>query len=270
MSEERCAQTTLTSTMSHWPVVPSVLSPWSFLVSLRVTCGDPPDCCSLRFAVCVAFSDRFMAQGKKSLSSHNGSGAPRSLNIARGSVVVTTMAAVSVAQQQHQQFIDRISGLEARMAVLQTHAEAQQERIRVAEIVIQQLQANPTNPTPPLRDAFQKQVTEGGALKALTKNTGKHSEYRDWCFSARRALTRADDRFAGLLQWISGEIDEVNEIDVLEYRKTWTGTTRNSTRCWPSRHLTRRGHPSSHQKQWKEVKGIIGWQRLEREARGRQ
>ena len=172
--------------------------------------------------------------------------------------MVTTMAAVSVAQQQHQQFIDRISGLEARMAVLQTHAEAQQERIRVAEIVIQQLQANPTNPPPPLRDAFQKQVTEGGALKALTKNTENHSEYHDWSFSARRALTRADDRFAGLLQWISGEIDEVNEIDVLEYRETWTGTTRSSTRCWPSRHLTRRGHPSSHQKQWKSRELLAG------------
>ena len=70
--------------------------------------------------------------------------------------MVTTMAAVSLTQQQYQQFIDRISGLEARMATLQTHAEPQQEQIRVAEVVIQQLLANPTNPCPPLRAAFQK------------------------------------------------------------------------------------------------------------------
>ena len=82
--------------------------------------------------------------------------------------MVPTMAAVNLTQQQYQQFIDRISGLEARMATLQTHAEAQQEQIRMAEIVIQQLRANPTNPPPPLRAAFQKPVTEGGAFKALT------------------------------------------------------------------------------------------------------
>ena len=63
--------------------------------------------------------------------------------------MVTTMAAVSLTQQQYQQFIDRISGLEARMATLQTHTQAQQEQIRVAEIVIQQLRANPTKPLTP-------------------------------------------------------------------------------------------------------------------------
>ena len=35
-----------------------------------------------------------------------------------------------------------------------------------------------------------------------------------------RVLTKADERFAGLLQWISGQIDEVEENDVLEYRRT--------------------------------------------------
>ena len=56
------------------------------------------------------------------------------------------------------------------------------------------------------------------------------SEYHDWAFNARRVLTRADERFAGLLQWISGTIDEIKESDVLEYRRTkglstvdWTG-----------------------------------------------
>ena len=43
----------------------------------------------------------------------------------------------------------------------------------MAEMVIQQLRANPTNPPPPLRAAFQKLVTEGGAFKALTKYTGE-------------------------------------------------------------------------------------------------
>ena len=49
--------------------------------------------------------------------------------------MAATMAAVSLTQQQYQQFIDKISGLEAR-ATLQTHAEAQQEQIRMAEVVM--------------------------------------------------------------------------------------------------------------------------------------
>ena len=48
--------------------------------------------------------------------------------------MVTTMTAVRLTQQLYQQFIDRISGLEARMATLQTHAEPQQLQIPVAEI----------------------------------------------------------------------------------------------------------------------------------------
>ena len=48
------------------------------------------------------------------------------------------MAAVSLTQQQYQQFIDSISGLEARVATVQTHAEAQKEQIRVAEMLNQQ------------------------------------------------------------------------------------------------------------------------------------
>ena len=61
------------------------------------------------------------------------------------------------------------------MAALQTHAETQQEQIRVAELVNQQLRAAGTNPTnpPPFRAASQKQVIEGGAFKALTKVHGK-------------------------------------------------------------------------------------------------
>ena len=86
---------------------------------------------------------------------------------------------------------------------LQTHAEAQQEQIRVAEMLI------------------QRQVTGSAAFLALSKYTGNHCEYHDWSFSVRRKLTRADERFPGLLlQWISGQIDEVNVNDVLEYRRT--------------------------------------------------
>ena len=88
------------------------------------------------------------------------------------------------------------------MVALHSHAEAQQEQIRVANVVIQQLRAagTPTNPPPPVRAASQKQVTEGGAFEALTKHTGNPCEYHDWFFSARRVLTRADERFGGLLQ----------------------------------------------------------------------
>ena len=111
-------------------------------------------------------------------------------------------------------------GMEARMVTLQTHAEAQQEQIRMAEVVIQQLRAKPSNPPPPLPAAFQKPVTEGGAFKALTKYTGNHTEHHEWSCSARRVLTGADERCAGLLQWNSGQIDKVKENDVLEYRRT--------------------------------------------------
>ena len=191
--------------------------------------------------------------------------------------MVTTMAVVSLTQQQYQQFIDMISGLEARMATLQTHAEAQQEQIRVAEMLIQQLRAagaNPTNPPPPIRAALQKLVTEGGAFKALTKYTRNHSEYHDWSFSARRVLTRADVRFAELLQWISGQIDEINENDVLEYQRT---TDLSSTDMdWLNLELyalltiktADNAMASIKSLEEVEVKGIIGWQRMERETRG--
>ena len=60
--------------------------------------------------------------------------------------MVVAMTAVSLTQQQYQQFIDSISGLEARVATLQTHAEAQQDQIRVAEMLIQQLLTTGANP----------------------------------------------------------------------------------------------------------------------------
>ena len=92
--------------------------------------------------------------------------------------MVVAMATLSLSPQQYQQMVDRIAGLESTMATLQSHAEAQQEQIRVAELMLQQVRATgtPTNPpptSPPFRAAFQKQVTEGGAFKALTKYVGK-------------------------------------------------------------------------------------------------
>ena len=63
------------------------------------------------------------------------------------------MATVSLSSQQYQQMVDRITGLESMMTNLQSHAESQQEQIRVAELVIQQLRTagTPTNPPPPTR-----------------------------------------------------------------------------------------------------------------------
>ena len=131
--------------------------------------------------------------------------------------------------------------------------------------MIQQLRAagaNLTNPSPPSRAAHQKHVTEGSAFKALTKYIGNHSEYHDRSFSARRVLTRADERIAGLLQWISGQIDEIKDLSTGGRRtsapQTWIGSTRNCTRCWPSRHPTRLWHPSSHLKKLKSRESLGG------------
>ena len=136
----------------------------------------------------------------------------------------------------------------------------------MAEVVIQQLRAagTPTNPPPQFRAASQKQVTEGGAFKSLTKYTGNTSEYHDWSFSARRVLTRADERFGGLLQWISGQVDDVKEMCLstgerrTSVQLTWNGSTWNCTRCWPSRHPTRHWHPSSRSRKLKSKGSSAG------------
>ena len=67
--------------------------------------------------------------------------------------MVIAMATVSLSSQQYQQMVDRITGLESMMKNLQSHEEPQQEQIRVAELVIQQLRTagTPTNPSPPTR-----------------------------------------------------------------------------------------------------------------------
>ena len=136
--------------------------------------------------------------------------------------MVIAMATVSLSPQQYQQMVDRIAGLESMLANLHSHAESQQEQIRVAELMLQQLRTTGTltNPPPTTWGTSLKQVTEGGASKALAKYMGNPSEYHDWSFCARRVLPRADERFAGLLQWISGTMDEIKVSDVLEYRRT--------------------------------------------------
>ena len=120
------------------------------------------------------------------------------------------------------------------------------------------MRAAGTNLLPRFRDAFPKQVTEGGAFKLLTKFSENHAEYHDWSFCARRLLTRTEGSFAGLLQWISKQVNEMKEGDVLESRErktsarqTWTGSTRNRTRCWPSRPQTWHWPPLSHMKKLK-------------------
>ena len=125
----------------------------------------------------------------------------------------------------------------------------------MAELVIQQLSTAGT-----------------GAFKALTKYVGNPSEYHDWAFSARRVLTRADERFAGLLQWISGTIDETKESDVLEYRRTmglstvaldWLNSVLYALLALKT---TDPALASIVSLEEVEAKGIIGWRRLEREA----
>ena len=136
----------------------------------------------------------------------------------------------------------------------------------MAEIVTQQFRTNPTNPPPPFRVVFQKQVTEGGAFQTLTKYSGKHSEYHDWSFSARRVLTQSGREIC----WTTGSgyrdrsmkstrtMCSSTEERRIAVPQTWTGSTRNCTRRWPSRHLTRRWHPSSHWKKWKSRESLRG------------
>ena len=60
---------------------------------------------------------------------------------------------------------------------------------------------------------FSETSDLGGAFKALETTPSSTT-----CETS--LFTRADERFAGLLQGISGQIDEINESDVLEYRRT--------------------------------------------------
>ena len=77
-----------------------------------------------------------------------------------------------------------------------------------------------------------------------------------------------------LLQWISGQIDEVNESDVLEYPRTtdlsstdmdWLNSELYSLLAIKTADTVMASIKSLEEV---EVKVIIGWQRLEREARG--
>ena len=183
--------------------------------------------------------------------------------------VRVAITAVSLTQQQYQQSVDPSSRLEGRVASLQTHAEAQQEQIRVAERLIQQLRTTGANRPPPTRTFLPRQVTEG-CLQGIVKVHADQSEYHDWSFSARRA----DERFARLLQWISGQIDEVSGNDLLEYRRTTDLSSTDMDWLNSELHAPLAIKPSDtamasiKSLEEVEVKGIIGWQRLEREARG--
>ena len=103
--------------------------------------------------------------------------------------MVVAMGTVSFSPQQYQQMIDRIARLESMMTNLESQAESQQEQIRVAELVIQQLRTagTPTNPPPPTRGTSLKQVTEGGAFKSmlgLQRLTSSHKSGREICWTA--------------------------------------------------------------------------------------
>ena len=197
-----CSKITITNTTSRWPVVPLFCLSCSSLFSLLVTCGDPHDCCLCALLSLLRFVTASWLKVKESFISFWW----RSISIPQpclwkccaynhGSCEFDTSTVPAVHRQDLR--IGKQGWLRCK-----THAEAQQEQIRMTEVVIQQLRANPMNPSPPIRAAFQKPVTEGGAFKALTKYTGKHSEYHDWSFSARRVVTRADERFAEVLHWI--------------------------------------------------------------------
>ena len=159
------------------------------------------------------------------------------------------------------------------MATLQNHAEVQQAQIRMAEVVFQQLRVNPTNHSPPLLAALQKLVIEGGAFKAPTKYSGNHSEYPDGSFNARRVFTRADERYAGVLQWIAGQTDAVKETYVLEYRRTTDFISTDmeflNSELYALLAIKTSDTATASVKSLEEVEvnGIIGWRRLECEAR---
>ena len=70
-----------------------------------------------------------------------------------------------------------MAAMDARVAALQTHAEAQQEQLRIAEGVLTNLQAaaaaaqtsQTSQAAPQQRSTYPKSVTDGGIFKALGK-----------------------------------------------------------------------------------------------------
>ena len=112
------------------------------------------------------------------------------------------------------------------------------------------------------------------ASRHCQSTRGNHSEYHDWSSSARRVRTPADERFVGLLQRISGQIDEVSVNDVLEYRRTRDLSSTDmdwlNSELYPLLSIKTSGTAMASIKSLEEVevKGFIGWQRLDREARG--
>ena len=171
------------------------------------------------------------------------------------------MTPVSLTQQQYHQFIDSISGLEARVASLLTHAEAPQQQIRVAEILIQQLRTTGANPPSPTRTFLPRQVTEGGAKVHWKPFRAPRLVFQ--CETSPHTSGRRD-----LLDCCSGYRDRSMKstrtmcLGTEERRtsasRTWIGSTRSGTRHWLSRHPIRRWRPSSHWRNWKSRESLAG------------
>ena len=141
-------------------------------------------------------------------------------------------------------------------------------------MLVQQLRGQiPTNPPPPFRAAFQKQVTEGGAFKGVDK---VHWETIPSITIGPPARDESSQERTIVFYWIIavdiGQIDEINESDVLEYRRT---TDLSSTDIdWLNSELhaplaiktSDTAMASVKSVEEVEVKGIVGWQRLEHEV----
>ena len=183
------------------------------------------------------------------------------------------MTVVSLTQQQHQQFIDRIFGLEARMATLQTHAEAQQEQIRVAEMVIQQLRTaggksdeSASRVSCCFSEAGDSQLcvqgidkvhwgpipstttgpsTRDESLQERTRDLLDHySGYRVRSMRSTRTMCLStEERHTTDMDWLNSELYALLAIKTAETAMA-----------------------SMNSLEEVEVKGIIGWHRLEREA----
>ena len=188
------------------------------------------------------------------------------------------MATVNMTSEQYKHLVDSMAAMERRVAELQTHAEAQQQQLRIAEGVISKLQAAAAAQTsqaaPQQRSTTPKSVTDGGIFKALGKYPGEPAEHHDWSFSAKRVLAKADERFTGLVQWISGQFDEITEEKIYQYRVT-NGISQYDM-DWLNSELYEllatktTGVALAAIKSLEDtvINGFIGWQRLECEARG--
>ena len=139
------------------------------------------------------------------------------------------MTAVSLTQQQYQQVTDSISGLEARVATLHTHAEAQQEQFRVAEV--NSASADPYLPS--------ETNDRGRCLQGIVKVHGKPTPSTTIGPSVRDEYSH--ERTRDLLDYCSGYRDRSMKstrtmcLSTEDRRtsapRTWTGSTWSCTRA---------------------------------------